>query len=336
MHVGLNADQKTLLLQVGHDVLPAFVAVLALVGAAVFVDGGVSVHNVDDFQRMPFGHGKVGGVGGRRDFHRPGTEIHGHVVIGNDGNSAVHQGKEHVLADNILVADIVGVNGHRRIAQHRFRTGGRHDDLTTAVGKGVADVPEGAGFLLVLHFQIGDGGVAAGAPVDDVIPLIDQILIVEADKNFPDGTGEPVVHGEPLTLPVAGASQPLQLIDDDPAEFGLPLPDPIDELLPAEIMACQPLPGQFLFHYVLGGDACMVHSRHPEGIETLHALEADDDVLKRVVQGMPHVEDSRHIGRRDHNGERRFFPFVLRMKKAGIQPVLVPSFLNFPRFIRFA
>ncbi|OPY86789.1 MAG: hypothetical protein A4E72_01610 [Syntrophus sp. PtaU1.Bin208] len=50
VHVRFNADQVTLLFQIGHDVLPAFVTVLSLVGAAVFVDGGAAVHDVDDFQ----------------------------------------------------------------------------------------------------------------------------------------------------------------------------------------------------------------------------------------------------------------------------------------------
>ncbi|OPY86791.1 MAG: hypothetical protein A4E72_01612 [Syntrophus sp. PtaU1.Bin208] len=100
-------------------------------------------------------------------------------------------------------------------------------------------------------------------------------------------------------------------------------------------MARQPLPGQFLLHNVLGGDARVIHSRHPEGIETLHALEADDHILQRVVQGMPHVENPRHIGRRDYNGERRLLPLVLGMKITRIQPVLIPPFLNFLRFVRF-
>ncbi|OPY86790.1 MAG: hypothetical protein A4E72_01611 [Syntrophus sp. PtaU1.Bin208] len=157
---------------------------------------------------MPFGHGEVGGIRGRGDFHRAGTEFHGHVVIGDDGDAPVHQGEDHFLADDVLVADIIGMHGHGRVAQHGFWTGGRHDDLATAVGQGIADVPEGTGLLLVLHFQIGDGGMAAGAPVDDIIPLINQIFVIKADKDFPHGPRKALIHGKALPVPVAGAPQP--------------------------------------------------------------------------------------------------------------------------------
>ena len=52
----------------------------------------------------------------------------------------------------------------------------------------------------------------------------------------------------------------------------------------------------------LGGDAGMVGARLPQHVAPAHALEADENVLNGVVEGMPHMERARHIGRRNDDG----------------------------------
>ncbi len=49
----------------------------------------------------------------------------------------------------------------------------------------------------------------------------------------------------------------------------------------------------------LGGDAGVVGARLPQHVLAAHALEAAEHVLQRVVEGMPHVQRARHVGRRD-------------------------------------
>ena len=49
----------------------------------------------------------------------------------------------------------------------------------------------------------------------------------------------------------------------------------------------------------LGRDAGMVRAGLPEHVAAAHALEAAEDVLERVVEGVPHVERTRHVRRRD-------------------------------------
>jgi hypothetical protein len=92
-------------------------------------------------------------------------------------------------------------------------------------GKGIADVVEMAVDVFVLHFQIGQGRVAAVAPVDDVIALIDQALFVKLDENLAHRLGEALVHGEAFPLPVAGGAQAFELVDDGAAVFLSPFPD---------------------------------------------------------------------------------------------------------------
>ena len=40
----------------------------------------------------------------------------------------------------------------------------------------------------------------------------------------------------------------------------------------------------------LGGDPCVIRSRHPHGVGTQHALPADENVLKSIAQGVTHMQ----------------------------------------------
>ena len=83
--------------------------------------------------------------------------------------------------------------------------------------------------LFVLDFEVGDGGLDAGIPVDDVGAAIDEALLVETDEGFFDGGGEAVVHGEVFAGPVDGGSEALHLIEDGSAVELAPAPDALDE-----------------------------------------------------------------------------------------------------------
>ena len=78
---------------------------------------------------------------------------------------------------------------------------------------------------------------------------------------------------------MAGSAQFLQLVDDHPAVFFLPLPNPLDELLSAQLMTVQAFARQLPLHHILGGDPRMVRARHPEAVMTLHPLETHEDIL---------------------------------------------------------
>ena len=78
------------------------------------------------------------------------------------------------------------VENHRpRVRYEQGR--GRHHDHFIRTDHGVADMPEAALGFLVLHFQVGERGLAARAPVDDVIALINQALFVQPDERFAHG-----------------------------------------------------------------------------------------------------------------------------------------------------
>ena len=87
--------------------------------------------------------------------------------------------------------------------------------------------------LLVHHFQIGEGGLAARAPVHHVLAAIDEALFVEADEDFAHGAREPGVEREALAAPVAACAQAHHLALDGVAVLRLPLPDALFEFLAA-------------------------------------------------------------------------------------------------------
>jgi len=329
----LDPNEVAALLEILHDVLPGLVAVLAPVDAAVFVDDGAAVHDLDDLEVVPPGDGEVRRVAGRRYLHGARAEVHRHVVVGDDGDLLVDERQDHHFPDDVLVARVVGVDGHGRVSQHRLRARGGDADLPRAVGIGVADVPEVALLLLELDLEIRDGRVAPGAPVDDVVALVDEAVVPEPHEDLAHRPREPLVHGEALALPVAGAAEPLELVQDNPAVLFFPRPDALDEFLAAQVMPGLPFLCKFLLDHVLGRDPGMVRARHPEGVVALHASIAGHDVLQGVVQGVPHVEHPRHVGGRDDDAEGRPVARVLRMEIPVFQPVLVPLRLHILRLV---
>ena len=54
----------------------------------------------------------------------------------------------------------------------------------------------------------------------------------------------------------------------------------------------------------LGRDAGVIRPRLPEHVASAHPLETGQDVLQRVVERVPHMQRSRHVRRRDHDGKR--------------------------------
>src|SRR5437868_9012595 len=130
------------------------------------------------------------------------------------------------------------------------------------------------------------------APVDDVFAAVDQSFIVQADEDLLDRGGEPLVHREPLALPVAGGPELAKLANDRASVLFLPLPDPFEEFFAAEVMARLALLCERLLDDILRRDPRVIGPGHPERFKALHAFPADEDVLNRIVQNMPHGEDA--------------------------------------------
>ena len=66
-------------------------------------------------------------------------------------------------------------------------------------------------------------------------------------------------------------------------------------------MSIRPFFCKLTFHYILGGDAGVVGSWHPEYIVSIHPPVSAEDVLERIVEGMPHVQITGNIRWRYHD-----------------------------------
>ena len=289
------------------------------------------IEHADLWQIVPPAHLEVVEVMRRRDLHRARAFFRIGIFVGDDRNPASHQRQDHVLADQARVALIVRMHRDRGIAEHGFGTrGGDHDEGRGVVGtesfafQRIAQIPETAFDLDLLHLEIGNRGQQLRIPVHQPLVFVDQAFAMQFDEHLHDGARQAFVHGEALARPVAGGAKPLQLIDDEASALGLPLPNALEkfgaaQLAPAGLLALHQLP---LDHH-LGRDPRVIGARLPQHITSAHPLEAAEDVLQGVVERVPHVQRARHIGWRYHNGER---PGIAALGPPGLErPAFLPN-----------
>jgi hypothetical protein len=191
------------------------------------------------------------------------------------------------------------------------------------IGQGVDEPGQLAGGVLVLHLDVGQGGVAAHAPVDQALAAVDQPLLVQGHEHLADRLGAGAVEGEDLPVPVRRGAELLELVEDLPAGGLTPGPDPLQERLAAERVPIGALRGELLLDHVLGRDAGVVGAGDPHGVAALHPGPADDGVLDRVVERVADVQGPGDVRRRDDDGERLAVVVGLGVEQPGRAPVLV-------------
>ena len=272
----------------------------------------------------------------RGDFQAAGAELDVHVAVFDHRNRPPHQRHDHPFAFEPRVFGVVRIDAHRRVAHDRFGTRGRHHRVCRfAFGRifdHVAQVIEFAVLLFVDHLFVRDGGQGRRIPVHHPHAAVNLTLVVQVHENVDHRVAQPLVHRELRPRPVARSAQLLELFEDDPAVFFFPLPSVSEELFAREVGLFDTFGGQFLHYFRLGGDRRVVGARHPAGVFALHPRPAHQHVLDGVVQHVPHVQNPRHVGRRNH--DRIGFAAVrLRMEKSVVQPVLVPFVLLFGRVV---
>ena len=252
------------------------------------------------------------------------------------------------------------MDGNGAIAQHRLGPGRGDRDIIALLAEGnvsvlilldifiglailqrIFEMPEMAVDLFIFHFQIGDGGFEMRIPINETLIAIDQPFIVKLNENAQDRIGKALIHGEAFARPVAGCAKPLELADDRAARFFLPLPDALDKSFAAHCAAVRLLPfHELALDHHLRGDAGMIGARLPEHILTAHALIADENILKRIVKRMAHMERASHIGRRDHNAKTVGGLFAALFDRSGLEcaglfPLPVDFALNRGRLVVF-
>jgi hypothetical protein len=328
MHIRAHLGHDAALLpQCRHHGRPRLKPVQPLKWA---LGGDVSplVQDVEAGQPVPPADLEVVRVVRRGHLDRPSTELRVHMRVSHHRDAPPGQRQPDLTADQVGIAGIVRMHGNRGVPQHGLRPRGGDDDRIVSV-----PVPDGdqlAVLVAVIDLDVRKRGEAARAPVDDPLRPVDETVVEEPLEDRLHGAGQALVHGEALTGPVHAVAEPAHLAEDLAPRLSLPLPDPLHELLAAQVMPAQPFLGQLTLHHVLGGDPRVVHPRQPQHRVPLHPAPPHQGIHQRVIQRMPDMQRPRHIRRRNNNAVRgRLRANVLRIgpeKPAGL-PAVVAAWL---------
>jgi hypothetical protein len=178
--------------------------------------------------------------------------------------------------------------------------GGDFQELAGRVGEFVLHEIELRALRGHDHLLVGKRGERNRAPVDHPLAAVDQAFLEQLDEHVAHPLRVFRVHGEALARPVAGATEALELVDDDVAVLVLEIPDALEELVAAEVAAGQLfLLAQLALDLRLGGDAGVVGAGQPQHFLAVLARAAGEDVLDRVVQNVAEVQDAGDVRRRN-------------------------------------
>ena len=233
--------QKPGAVEVGDDFVARDPAVKAAIGGGdVVAQGGIGVHQVDDFHHVSLADGVVVEVVRGGDFHAAGAEVHFDVFVGNDGDDALGQRHVYHFAKQVAVAVVIGMHGKRAVGEDGFRAGGG-DVHVLAVqplpgDEGVTDVVHEAAFFAVFHFEVGNGGFQHRIPVHQTFAAVNQPVFMQADEEGAHGAREGVIHGEAFARPVKRGAEAAQLLHDLSAGLVFPLPDFFGKGFAAEVV----------------------------------------------------------------------------------------------------
>ena len=75
-------------------------------------------------------------------------------LVCDDGNAPRDHGNDHLAVDQVPVAIVVRVHGHRDVGQDRRRPHRRNRDVAVAVGEGVAHVGQRIVHLHVCDLEV--------------------------------------------------------------------------------------------------------------------------------------------------------------------------------------
>src|SRR5271155_96723 len=115
----------------------------------------------------------------RRDLHGPSPLFRIGIIIANDRNPSPDQRQDCVSADQVLEELIIRMYGNRNVPEHGLWTRGGNNDEIIAVLQRIFDVPKTALGLDLHDFEIGNGGLELGVPIDQPLVLVDEAFAVK-------------------------------------------------------------------------------------------------------------------------------------------------------------
>ena len=329
----LHLFQVSGFLQHLDDLLAGDETVFTHQDAGFLVQLTVLVDDVQHLQVVPEADLRIVDIVRRSHLQASGTKVHLYVIILNHRDFPVDQRDQDFLSAQPVMALVVRIDADGGIGHDGFRTGGRdHEELVSGisfpVGNIIPQMIEVALGVLMDHFIVADGSKRFRVPVDHPDALVNPALLVEVNKRIDHRLGQSRFHRKARPVPVTGSAQFPQLVQNDSAMLLFPCPGMLQELFPGQVVLGNALGLQLGHDLRFGRNGSMVRSRYPAGVLPMHAGIPDQNIIQRIVQHMAHVQDSRHIGRRNHDRIR--FLFVgLGMEELVFQPIGIPFVLHF-------
>ena len=241
MPVRLDLLDQPQPLKVGDDDLAAFEAVHSLVRPRLGVHRAVACHRDDRRQAVSLANLEVDRVVPRRDLERSGPELRVYRLIRNNRDLALDDRQQRFPPDDLLPSLHARVHRDRHVRDNRLRPRSGDDDVLVRhvarfVQQRIADVPETSLNFFVLYLEIRERRLAAWAPVDDPLAPVDQPLVVQLRERRSNGQLRAFIHREDLAVPITRGAQPGMLVRDHAPILAHPLPHPLHELLPSQVV----------------------------------------------------------------------------------------------------
>ena len=287
----------------------------------------------DDFEIVTLTHFKVVRVVGGGDLHHAGTEIHFDIRVCHDRDHAVHDRQHHVFAHQMCIALVIGMDRHGGIAEHGFGAGGGEFEIFVGTFNRVTQVIEHRILFFEFHFCVRDRRFAVRTPADDAFATVDQALFIQTDKHFAYRFGTTFIHRETFAFPVARRTDFTQLAGDAVAVGFFPRPSAFQEFFTADPLFSQALFCHCFDDLGFGRDGSMVSTRHPQRLVSLHTAPTNENILQRIIECVTHMQLSRNIGRRHHDGIRLFVRVNRRMETIVFLPIGINAIFHFARFV---
>ena len=333
----LHLDKVAGLLQHLDNLLSGLETILAHQNLSLLVQAAVVIDDVNNRQIVAKSDLIVMSVVSRGDLQASSSEIHLHITVLDDRDLPVDQRDEHLLAFQPMMSLIGRIDTDGGIGHNRLRTGrGDHEILVRRIAVAIGDiifkVIEMALGVPVDDLVVTDGGQCHWIPVDHTHTSIYHTFLIEIAECGDHGVGKLRLHREPCAVPVTGSAKLAELLENDSPVLLLPLPGIFHKLLTGKVFLGYSHTLELGHNLAFRCDGCMVRTRYPAGILAVHSGLADQYIVKRVVQHVTHMQDSRHVRRRDYY-RIRLFLIRLRVEALVLGPPGVPFVFYFRRIV---
>ncbi len=138
----------------------------------------------------------------RSNFDCAGTEFFINVRISNNRDFTISQRQLQHLADKMLVAVIIGIDGNGLVAEKSFRTGSGNNNAFRTIGCRITNFPKFTFLFFGFNFQIGNGALKLRIPINQTGSFINKAFSVKLNEAVSHCLGELFIHCEIKPVPI--------------------------------------------------------------------------------------------------------------------------------------